>query len=343
MLERKDMLSLLKAVAKSTPNVSTTFSCNGETKSYSYEALNETLRQEMNELAGTYSLYRENRNTLFSLMEETYDEVLPKKVSDAYGAFAEVKTFSQGDKPIFQVKTGRNRAKKFVTSVGLAGIYEVFKLDKKFIEVTTEAVGGAAQIGLEEFLDGKVDFAELTTIIMEGIDDKVYERIASALKAAVDKLPEGHPNNNVSSNGFDEGTFDKALAITAAYGTPTIYCTYEFATTMKPADAWASNEMKNERWANGYFTTYKGRKVIVLPQSFTDETNTEKVIDPSVAYIIPGDEKPVKVAFEGQTIVDEFVNYDRSREVQVYKKLGVAALMSAGVTTYTNTALKKTV
>ncbi len=339
MLERKDLLSLLKAVVKSTPNTSTTFSCNGETKSYSYDALNETLRQEMNELAGTYSLYRANKNTLFSLMEETYDEVLPKKVLQAYGAFSEVKTVGQGDKPVFTQKTGKNRAKKFITSVGLAGIYEVFKLGNKAIEVTMEAVGGAAQIGLEEFLDGKVDFAELTTIIMEGLDEKVYGKIAEALVAAIDSLP---TVNSYAHNGFDEAKFDNLLATSSAYGVPTIYCTYEFATTMKPADAWVSDEMRNDRWANGYFTTYKGYRVIVLPQSFTDDTNTEKVIDPAYAWIIPGDEKPVKIAFEGQTIVDEFVNYDRSRDIQVYKKFGVAAVISNGITSYKNEGLSKT-
>jgi hypothetical protein len=336
MLERNQILSLLKAVVKSTPNTSTTFSFNGETKSYSYEALNETLRQEMNELAGTYSLYRDNKNMLFSLMEETYDEVLPKKVIDAYGAFAEVKTVGQGDKPIFTQKTGKQRAKKFVTSVGLAGIYEVFKLGSKAIEVSMEAVGGAAQIGLEEFLDGRVDFAELTTIIMEGLDDAVYARIASALTAAMDNMLEV---NKVEDAGFIEKDFDGLIAISSAYGIPTIYCTYEFAAEMVPADKWISDEMRNNRWANGYFTSYKGHRVIILPQSFVDETNTEKVINPAYAWIIPGDEKPVKIAFEGQTIVDEFTNYDRSREIQVYKKLGVSAIVSNGVTVYHNTAL----
>ena len=40
-----------------------------------------------------------------------------------------------------------------------------------------------------------------------------------------------------------------------------------------------------------------------------------KVIDPSFAYIIPtgGNDKPVKIAFEGQAIVDEAKNHDQSR------------------------------
>ena len=92
------------------------------------------------------------------------DDVLPKKIEESYGMFAEVKTFNQGDKPLFRRKVNaKMRAKQFITRVGLAGIYEVFKLGGgESFEVPTSAVGGAAQIGLEEFLDGRVDFAEVT-------------------------------------------------------------------------------------------------------------------------------------------------------------------------------------
>ena len=78
----------------------------------------------------------------------------PKKVADAYAQFAETKVFAQGDKPSFRRKVNsRMRAKQFITRVGLAGRYEVFKLGGwETFEVPTSAIGGAAQIGLEEFL-----------------------------------------------------------------------------------------------------------------------------------------------------------------------------------------------
>ena len=135
---------------------------------------------------------------------------------------------------------------------------------------------------------------------------------------------------------------DKLISIADSYGKSVIYCTYEFAATMVPAEGWVSDDMRNQRWNNGYLANYKGHQVVVLPQSYEDETNTTKVIDPSLAYIIPvGAEKPVKIAFEGQTIVDEYVNYDRSREVQVYKKVGVRAIFSNAICVYENTSLTR--
>lgn len=335
-LERNELKQLMLAVAKADKNAPVAYSF-GE-KQYDYNALNDTLREELKELAGTYSLYRENKNTIFALIEETIDEILPKKVMEQYSMFAEVRTFAQGDRPIFNKKEGRRRAKQFVTRVGLAGIYEVFKLDKSTFEVPTSAFGGAAQIGFEEFLDGKVDFAEVTEIIMEGLDEVVYEEIAKALIGGINQLPAA---NKVTHTGFDEAKMDKLIAIARAYGEPAIYCTYELAAKILPVSDWVSSEMKNERNAQGYISQYKGNRIVILPQSFTDETNATKVIDPSYAWIIPtgGNDKPVKIAFEGQTIVDEYTNYDRSREIQVYKKLGVVAMMTNNICVYEDTTL----
>ena len=341
-LVKSELIKLAKTVANADPSSKVAYSY-GDTN-LSYSALNETLRNELNELAGSYALYRENKNTIFELIEETINDVLPKKVLEQYGMFAEIKTVAQGDKPIFTQKittAAKRRAKQFVTRVGLAGVYEVFKLDGKRIEVTTEAFGGAAQIGFEEFLDGRVDFADLLDIVMEGLDEAVYKEIAKALIAAVETLQGA---NKSTQTQFVETEMDRLISIADSYGKATIYCTYEFAATMVPAEGWRSDNMKDQRWNNGYLANYKGHNVIILDQSYEDETNMVKVIDPSYAYIIPaGDNsKPVKIAFEGPTAVKEVENEDWSREIRVYKKFGVATLITNNICVYRNTSLTTT-
>ena len=339
-LDRNNLVALMKQVAKADPSAPIAYSFGNE--QLSYDALNETLRRELNELAGSYSLYRENKNLIFSIIEETLDDILPKKVIEQYDQFAEVKTFAQGDTCKFRRKlSAGNRAKQFITRVGLAGIYEVFKLgrNEESFEVRTSAIGGAAQIGFEEFLDGRVDFAEVTKLVMDGMDELIYKEVAAALKASINQLPAA---NRVATTGFDEESFDRLLTIASAYGEPTIYCTYEFAVKMIPQEAWRYTEaMKNELWNNGRFQNYKGRKVVILEQGFEDETNSKKVIDPGYVYIIPtgADGKPVKIAFEGGTIVDEYTNADRSREIQVYKKVGVVAMLANNICAYVDTSL----
>ena len=71
MLERNELVKLMKATAKADRSAPVAYSFNGE--NLTYEALNETLRKELNELAGTFALYRENKNTIFALIEQTID------------------------------------------------------------------------------------------------------------------------------------------------------------------------------------------------------------------------------------------------------------------------------
>jgi hypothetical protein len=90
----------------------------------------------------------------------------------------------------------------------------------------------------------------------------------------------------------------------------------------------------------GLIQVFRGCPIVELPQSFADDSNTETVINPAYAYVFPtGGEKVVKIAFEGNTVVDEWKNRDRSWELQAYKKVGVAILHTNNWAIYHNTAL----
>lgn len=340
MLDKKNLVSLMKTVAKADPSAPTAYSFNGE--SLSYSALQETLRKELNELAGDYYSYQQNKLTLFTIISEVFDDVLPAKVTAAYEQFAEVRQFGQGEKPLFKRKLSgaRTRAKQFVTRAGLAGRYEVFKLGgEESFEVPTSAMGAAGQIGIEEFLDGRADFSEIVAIIMEGMDELVYHEVGKALINGINELPAA---NRVSAAGFNEVAFDRLVSIASAYGTPTVYCTYDFAVKMIPTRQWMySDSMKEELWNRGHFTNYKGTRVIILPNGLIDETNSTRVVDPGYAWIIPsgGNDRPVKIAFEGGTLVKERDNDDWSHDIHVYKKFGVVALMTNNICSYVDTTL----
>lgn len=338
-LDKKSLIALARANAKASLNPSVAFSFEGETMSA--DALNKTFIQELNELGATPASFRENENLIYTLIEESLTEVLPQKILQAYGQFADVKTYAQGDKPVFRVRiseASKKRAKQFVTKVGLAGRYETFKLDGYTLEVPTSAYGAAARVEWEELLDGRFTMNDYYDLVLEGMDEMVYREIAKSLAQTITDIK---AVNKEVKNSFDEAAMDRLIATADAYGKSTIYCTFEFASTMLPNEAWASDAMKDQVWANGFISNYKGHNVIILPQSFEDETNAKKVIDPSYAYIIPtGSEKPVKVAFEGGAQVKSFENRDWSTEIQTYQKLGVATyLVNPGICVYQNTSL----
>ena len=101
-LDRTNLIALAKATAKASLNPSANFSYEG--KNLTFEALNETFRKEMNELASNFREYRRNRDLIFELIEVGVDEILPARVMQNYGQFAEVKTYAQGGKPIFSTR-----------------------------------------------------------------------------------------------------------------------------------------------------------------------------------------------------------------------------------------------
>ena len=343
-LTKNELIELARASARASLNPSATYSFGGQ--SLSAKALEKTYIDHLNILGKTPQDFRENKNLIYTLLEIGLTEVLPAKVMQNYGQFADVRTFAQGDKPVYKVRiseASKRRAKQFVTRVGLAGRYEVFKLDGYEITVPTAAFGGASRIEWEELLDGRMTMNDYYSLVLEGMDEAVYKEIAKALVAMVSNIK---ATNKTVQTSFNENAMDQLLMTADAYGKSTIYCTFEFAATMIPAESnrW-SDGMKDQIWNNGYFTTYKGHQVIILPQSFEDETNSKKVLDPSYAWIIPtGTEKPVKVAFEGSAQVKEVDGHDWSKTIHTYQKVGVAVYgLNPGVCIYRNTSLTTTV
>ena len=92
-MEFNDILKLAKTVAKADPSKPVAYSF-GE-KSFGYSEMNETLRAEFAALAPDYRTYKINQNTIFALIEQTIDDVLPNRVMEQYGQFAEIKTFNR--------------------------------------------------------------------------------------------------------------------------------------------------------------------------------------------------------------------------------------------------------
>ena len=341
MLDRENLVALGKALANADKKAPIAYSFEG--KNYNYEALNETFRQELNEMVGTPKLFNQNKYEMFELLEEVIDDVLPKTVSINYQNLAEFKTFAQGDKPIFRRHfNSKTRAKQFITRVGLAGRYEVFKLasSQESFEIRTSAIGGAAEIGYEEFLDGRVDFSELIAIITEGMDELIYKEIAKAMVAGLSQLP---AINKVATSDFDEKAMDNLLMRAEAFGTPTIYCTSEFAVKMVPQEAWRYTEsMKDELYRTGRLAGYKGRNVVVLDQGFDDIDLASKVLDPGYAWIIPAgaNTKPIKVAFEGGLQMRDIESQDDwSHRVEFYQKVGVVPMFTNDIFCYVDESL----
>lgn len=320
-------------------------------ENYSVENVNDALRDELNAMCSSINEFRRNQYDIFEIIIETADEIVPKKVIDYLGIFAEVKTVGNGQKAMFKRKLGKNRAKKFLTQVGLSGVYETFRLDTETFTVEAHAVGGAGTIDFDRMLDGSENMADIMDIITEGLTDSVFYEVQKALVAA--HKTSGVPAaNRKEQNGFVAKDMQDLVNIVRSYGTSAvIFACPEFVAAMGPDqigdksyDAVYSPKDIEDIANTGYIKMFRGTPIVQMPQSFIDETNTAVALDPQYAFVLPtGGEKVVKVVLEGPTQMWMRDNRDQSMEINAYKKMGAAILTYHNWGIYKNTALKTTV
>ena len=309
-------------------------------------------RDSLREYAGSINQFMKNRYDLYDIIIQVADEVTPNKVIDAVSIFAEVQQVPQGQKAIFKRRIGKTRAKKFLTQVGLSGVYETFRLDSETFTVSAHAIGGAASVDFERILDGSESLSECMDILVEAQTDAVYLEVQKALKAAINA--KGRPQaNKVVSATFDPSEMLRLINVVRAYGSSAvIFAPPEFVSAMGP-DAIVPvgtnyqgiyhpqdiDMIHNQ----GYINIFRGTPIVQIPQSFIDENNEKTWIDPQLAYIFPaGKERVVKIVFEGGTQIYDFTNRDQSMEVHTYRKLGVAILTHHNWAIYQNTGIEQT-
>ena len=187
---------------------------------FSVENVDEALADGLREMAGSINQFMKNRYDIYDIIISAADEIVPKKVIDAVGMFAEVQQVPQGTKAMFRTKLGRMRAKKFLTQVGLSGVYETFRLDNGRFEVAAHAVGGGCRIDFERMLDGAENMAELVDLLTEAQTDAVYQEVQRALRAAVNQtgVPANNRANVTVGNTFDGAEMMKLITTVRAYG-----------------------------------------------------------------------------------------------------------------------------
>lgn len=331
-----DLKALVLAAALNTPPAN-----------YDNKDVNAAFHGEFDIYKDNINLFMRDKHDIFQIMIETIDEIVPKRVITTLSAFAEVQQVPQGTKAKFKRRLGRNRAKAFLTQVGVSGVYETFRLDNSVIEVSGHAIGGGARVDFERLLDGAESMSELMTIITDGFEDDVYLEVQKALVAAYADTNAPAANRKTASS-FDADKMVALVNTVKAYGENcAIFATPAFISEMGPdaivsAISGAQGIYDPRDIAaihdRGRINIFRGTPIVELPNSYLDETNNKVWLNDQYAYVLPtGQEKVVKVVLEGKTQMWDNVNRDQSIEVMAYKRIGVAILTVHNWGIYQNT------
>ena len=143
-------------------------------ENYTVESVNEALVDGIRELAGNYNAFMKNRYDIYEIIATAADEIVPNKVISAMSPFADVRVVGNGQKVMFKKGIGKNRAKKFLTQVGINGVYETFRLDAETFEIGTYSIGGGVTVDLQRMMDGAESLADVMEVMTEGLTDAVF-------------------------------------------------------------------------------------------------------------------------------------------------------------------------
>ena len=316
---------------------------------FSVSSVDAAVAEGFKSLTGSINNFMKNRYDIYDIIIENADEIVPGKVMDAMSAFAEVIQLANGEKKLFKRGAlGRNRAKKFLTQVGLNGLYETFRLDEETFTISVKAIGGAVSIDFERMMDGAETLSEFMNVLTEAQVDAIYGEVQKALMAAVENT--AMPTANKVSGSYAASDLQNLVNTVKTYGgAATIFASPEFIAAMgadaivpavsgaqaiyHPDDIDAIHNI-------GRIRIFRGCPVVELRQSFLDETNSQVMIHPQFAYVLPaGKEKVVKIVMEGNTQIRDFDNPDGSLEIHTYRMIGVGILAFNNWGIYQNTGI----
>ncbi|MCY9594037.1 hypothetical protein PC41400_08040 [Paenibacillus chitinolyticus] len=281
--------------------------------------------------------YRRNEILINEVIEQTVDAILPIKITERLGVFADVSQVQDGVTKKWHVKNGKITAA--YTALGVEQPRQ--KLYKGTFTTQTAPISGAVYAEYEDLITGRVDFADMINQLVGAIMDQIYAGIQDALIGAF-----GTTNNanRFVGGSFMQAEFDKLKGTVQAYGKPVIFGTAVGLTGISNGAGFDWNKTSEADRLDirnlGHVGKYKGSDVVELPNSFTDETNAQKLLDDGYIYMAPVNaDKPVKIVLEGSMHIRDKQERDWSTTKEYYRKAGISVLAINHMALYENSSL----
>lgn len=284
------------------------------------------------------------RNEIFEVINEVVDEVLPKKLEDRISDFAEIKQIARNEEAMFTVKSplaSRRRLMKGIQKGARGGIYKARRLDDAQFKVRTMVETVGYMVTLEEILTGQRTIKELIDVLVDGWTEKVYYEVFMSLSAAAQSAPAVNQVTG-SNSSINNASLDKLVAIVAGYGEPRILGfrqhlallgnNYITNTAGKTATGEDAADIRNK----GYVGIYKGTSVIELPNYIASHNSAgiEWIFQEQRLFILPANEKPVKIVLQGESYTAEVEQAHGGVEYHQHRMMGIGVMFYNYIASY---------
>lgn len=276
----------------------------------------------------TYNNYRSNMPTVFAVIEELLDVSLGEVITTQFDALAEVRNTEFGDKPSFRVED--NRLFKVARVGGGVGEIRRQRLTSGAFTVETGWYAVTIYTEFEQFMAKRIDFAKWITRVATSFANElgvqIYKAVLSAYPTLVAPMKA-------------EGKFDETALLTlvdhveSASGKKAVIYGSKRALRKISKDNLGvlSDNSKDAINKVGFLDTFNGIPMYLLPNAHKVGTN-DFLVDDNVILVIPEGDKIVKVLLEGQPVMTDKTQDERTDmqiEHSLKKKMGVAVQQSA--------------
>ncbi len=265
---------------------------------------------------------------MFSLIGEILDVIIPETVLDDFYKFAEVRNGNWGDNFAFTIQN----SDLFVVSKTANGIRkaEPQRIYNGVLTLTPQPHVVTIQEDFYRVLAGKVNWGDWVARVARSFETQITTDVYNALLNSYDNLPTQLKVAGFTAQSFIE-LVQRVEALNAgakavAFGTKIAL------SQILPADQYLRFSLGEEYNKYGYLTNFQGVDLYEIPQRIIPNTY-DFAIDNNTIYVVSTDsDKLVKIAFEGEAIVNESPssqNADMTVDYTFIKSYDVGVVTSA--------------
>lgn len=312
---------------------------HGNVEKFSVHQSMDTLRQALVDLNGGSTVldYKKIRDGeckgLFTLIETILSRTVVEGLQgdEFFNSMVEFRNVAEGDKNLFVIEDDN----LFVVAEAADGTQGIRR----------QRLGGSSETSIptslkvvkiyEEMnrvLSGRVDFNHFINKVAESFRQQLLNDIYSLWSGATAEQM-GGVTYFPAAGAYDEDELMELIAHVeaAAGGQPaTIVGTKKAIRNLKPA--MESDGYKDDLYNMGYAGKFYGTPVVVTPQRHK-VGSTEFVMDDNMLTIIAGNDRPLKVVYEGNPIVlmgNPLDNGDFTHEYFYAEKYGCGIVLAGG-------------
>ena len=260
----------------------------------------------------------------FAVISNLVDSVMPVSLDTVIGNWAEIQ-YNPGYGNVYEFRTRFNgflKVTKFSRGKRLA---ELQRTNAGVFRLTPELHALSADVDLYRLIMGIDSVADLAMLVARSMTNAIAQETLIAFNSAVATLPTG--TSGLLVNGYTQQDLMALAGRVQAWtggGTPMVIGTRLALSKVLPTGTSPLVAIDSNYVQYGYLTTAFGLPMFVLPQ-VAGANPYETAIPDDYIYIMPLDNKPVKVALGGemQAVDNGRMFADLKTVVTLYKEFAV--------------------